>query len=175
MSIFAPLLALALHTAPEVSLGVSAWEYRGFLSGSPLFFGAEVAYRHPVGALPLRLGAILRSPGPAPAITVPIELGVLAELSAPLGTWQPAVAIEVGWSGLAQVDLSWRGGLPPGAHDREEDRIGPWYAGITMAPLRFGWGRWSVSALELQLGATGFPLGAGARVQLSPLRLGVSL
>ncbi len=179
MLILASLLALATGTVPasphELTLGVVGWEYRGFLSGSEPLVGLELGYRHSVQSTPLSVGALVRAAAPNPGTVVPLEVGISLELRAPIGFWQPGAGVELGWSGLSQVDLSWRGGLPPGAHTQEEALLGPWYLGFGVSPLRFAFGRWTVSALELQLGATAFPLGAGARVQLGLLKAGVSL
>ncbi len=156
----------------ELSLSMVQWSYRGFLLDTEGFVGLDLAYRRAVEGLPFRYGAGLRSAGPRERVSIPLEAYGVFELVGALGVWQPAVGIEVGLSGFNRLDLAHRGGIPPAVHRIEEERIGPLYLGFNASALRFQFGRWTVSALELQLGTSAFPLGASARTQLGLVRIG---
>ncbi len=159
----------------EVTLSVSQWSYQGFLRSSESFLGLDVTYRRAISGLPLRVGGGLRSAGLHERVAVPLEAYGLAEWVSPFGIWEPTVGVELGLSGFTRLNLADRGGLPPSVHAIEEARISPVYFGFNASALRFRLGSWTVSALELQLGTTAFPLGATARTQLGLLRVGAML
>ncbi|HZI03690.1 MAG TPA: hypothetical protein VEZ71_06690, partial [Archangium sp.] len=98
-----------------------------------------------------------------------------AQLTANLGVWRPAVGPELGLSGLRIVAQS-NAGIPSDYPNTLAERFGPAYVAIHAAPLRFAFGRFTASALELQWGTQLTPRpGSVLRLQLGLLQVGVML
>jgi hypothetical protein len=174
-----PVASAQVHPAvQEVSLGTSALTYNSFLRPSAPFLMLEAAYhRRAASEGPwnaLRLGVGVRSGLPANATFFPLEGFLQAQLTARFGIWEASMGPEIGLSGFARLDPN-RGFPTRELPNLEDTRISPLYVALSAAPLRFHLGRFSLSALELQVGTTAPSFGAVARVQLGLLRIGASL
>ncbi|QRO01043.1 hypothetical protein JRI60_19400 [Archangium violaceum] len=179
-SLLPPVASAQAHPATqEVSLGTSALTYNSFLRPSAPFLMLEAAYhRRAASEGPwnaLRLGVGVRSGLPANATFFPLEGFLQAQLTARFGIWEASMGPEIGLSGFARLDYSNRGFPTQDLPNLEDTRISPLYVALDAAPLRFHFGRFLVSALELQVGTTAPSFGAVARVQLGLLRIGASL
>lgn len=159
----------------ELSLGLVSSSYLSFIRATPGRYAASLAYQRGLGGAweGVHLGGGLRLSTPGDARGLPLELFARVSLEARLGPWRPAVGPEVGYSGWTR--LSDAGVDPSGLFEREQGRVGPLYLAIQVAPLRFQWERWSLSAFELQVGASVPPLGGASRFQLGFLSVGRSL
>lgn len=158
------------------SAGIASISYMSFFRSSPSQLAAEVGWAMAPRFLPrgVELGAGLRATRGRPGVVLPLEVFGAARLVAQIGPWRPSVGPELGVSGLVP--------LPPRADRFPEDtdqvesrRLSPLFLSVEAAPLRFQFGRWTVSALELSLGAPLFPSGTALRRDLGLLSAGVSL
>lgn len=186
------LFALALVALParaaegqpihELSVGVGIFQNLSFFR---VFSGAEVveaSYRRPLATEGtgqyVVVGGGLRVGGEYrrfdfERFPLPFELFFHGLLQARLGPWEPALGPEVGLSGLARLLPSI---IPSeGRDEAEESRLSPFYLTVRAAPLRFRFDRFSVSALELQVGSSSLFRNTTVRVQLNVLSAGVNL
>jgi hypothetical protein len=163
----------------EISLGVSQLQYWSLMRPSESFFTLEAAYTRPVGAegfwRALRVSGGLRTGMPAAAAHFPLEAFARAQLTLELGPWEAAAGPELGVSGFARLVPRPRWAENFALLDLEDERLGLGYLTFGVAPLRFRFGSFLVSALELHLGTSAFPLGSALRTQVGLLRVGGSL
>jgi len=96
-------------------------------------------------------------------------------LAAPRFThWEPSVGLEVGLS--TRDDLARGGKLLSEIRERSLDSVSPIYFAWRATPLRWRVSdRWSLSALELQVGTHIAPMGRVARAEIVALSVGVTL
>ena len=159
----------------ELSLGAGGFVYASFRRPSATFLVAELAYhRRMADSGPLKallLGGGLRTGTPAASANFPLEGFVQAQFTAGHGVWDAAVGPEVGLSGFARlVPLT----LPP-RHELEQledQRMGPVYVAMSVAPLRFRLGSFLLSAAELHVGTAAPHFGSALRVQVGLIRVG---
>lgn len=158
----------------ELSLGLVNSSYLSFIRATPGRYAASVAWQRGLGGAweGVHVGGGLRLSMPGEARGLPLELFARVSLEARLGPWRPGVGPELGYSGWTRLSDELD---PAGLFEREQGRVGPLYLAIQVAPLRFQWERWSLSALELQVGASVPPLGGASRFQLGFLSVGRSL
>ncbi|QRN98127.1 hypothetical protein JRI60_03365 [Archangium violaceum] len=184
------LLAGGAHAAPpappvkppptpprhELTVGVTSLQYLASQGSSATHHTADIAYHRKLrlGQLPeaVRLGIGVRV-GVPDSVTLPLEAYGRVQLVAKVGPWSPALGPEVGVSGFTRLRRSIESpSYPRGLSGALQDRMGPFYAGITLAPLRFVLGPLTLSAAELQ---TATPLkdpGSALRLQVGLLYLG---
>ena len=124
--------------------------------------------------LPLELAAGLRGTTPFRS-GLPLEGWARVRLVGRIGFWRPAVGPEIGLTGRPVLPATRVDGLPNDLDGFEQERLSPFFLSFEAAPLRFGFGRLIVSALELGLGTTLGPPGASLRTSLSWLRVEVAL
>jgi hypothetical protein len=158
-----------------VTLGAVGHVLTRFPSATSPRLALDVAlhYRLDVGERPdlVQLSAGVRvAPGGDAAL--PLEGYGRVQLVAPLGAWRPALGPELGVSGFTHLMR------PPYAddlHDQREGRLSPFYVALSLAPLRFQRGRFTLSAAELQVGTGLLQPGGALRLQLGLLHLGGTL
>ncbi len=174
----APTPVVPGYTEPpqhRVTLGASRVSQMGVfrdLADGPL---VEVAY----GFLPrgrfaqVELGGGLRAGGRREGVTVPGEVFVRARLEGRIGdsVWRPAVGPELGVTGLG-ADSPRPDGLPDDLDRAFAARRSPLYLSVDLAPLRFTWRDFTLSAMEVSFGAPLFPTGTSLRTELSFVSLG---
>ncbi len=170
--------ATARPSESEVSLGLSGLRYLSFLRPSADFLTVEGVYLMRPGeqglGRVLQLGGGLRTGTPAGDSRFPLEAFLRAQLTFRLGNWEAVAGPEVGVSGFAL--LVQRTVLPSEElFAREDERLGLLYVAFNAAPLRLRFGRFLVSALELQVGTAAPSMGSTLRVQLGLLRMGMTL
>jgi hypothetical protein len=163
----------AVASTQEVSLGTTAVV---LTNGGSYNFPAprlslEATWSREAGSW--RLGAGVRW-APAGRGSFPVELYARALLSTRLGPWRPAVGPELGLSGLPVIRLP-TNGLPGDLPERQAAQLGPAYVALHAVPLRFAFGRFTASTLELQWGTSLNRPGSTLRLQLGLLHLGMTL
>lgn len=141
---------------------------------------AEVAYHRSfdLAGRPemLRVGAGARLATEWRGLTVPAEAFARAQLVAPVGPWKPALGVELGVSGLTRLFRAQEGTeYPSDLVDSVEPSLSPVYVAAVAAPLRFQFGRFTVSAAELQIGSTVTDLDGSLRLQFGLLQIGGTL
>jgi hypothetical protein len=161
----------------EVGVGVSSITYSSFLRDSRTVTGPELTYHRRLGEQGLsravRVGGGLRI-GSSPDVSVPLEGFGQARLTARFGNWEAAVGLELGVTGFARLIRPVRM-RPYEMLAFEDQRLTPLYLSVGAAPLRWHFGRFSVSALEVHLGTSLPSLGAALRLQVRFLGVGVTL
>ncbi|MET0402913.1 MAG: hypothetical protein ABW123_10940 [Cystobacter sp.] len=183
-SVLLPLAtSLALTALPasaesrnELSVGLSTLSQQSFFRSASGFTLVEASWMRTAAEQgrwrDFQFGGGVRTGWPMAWAHVPLELFVRAQLSAPLGPWEPAIGPELGVSGfnsLKPTESTW----PQGEVRRFEDsRFGPAYLAFHASPLRFHLGRFTVSALQLGLGTPLLRPGSTLRVQLGWLSVG---
>ncbi|HYO68708.1 MAG TPA: hypothetical protein VEU33_21770 [Archangium sp.] len=167
------LPGMASAAGHELSLGGHLFSSSGLALALPNRPGLEAAYAYETGNW--RLGGGLRWSFTAAGGNPPLEVYARAQLTANMGVWRPAVGPELGLSGLRVVGRP-NTGFPPDYPDLRTGHFGPVYAAIHAAPLRFVFGRFTASTLELHWGTllTSRP-GSLLRLQLGLLQVGVML
>lgn len=166
--------APALAAGHEVSVGAATLSTWDFLRPHTSRIAVDAAYVY--RAERWLLGGGLRFAFPRDAAALPLELYGRALLVGRMGAWAPAVGPELGLTGLAVLSSdTWARGLPDDFQRRQAALLGPVYLSVHSAPLRFEFPAWTLSALELQVGANLPPLGASLRLQLDFLHVGVRL
>jgi hypothetical protein len=163
----------AAASGHEVSLGATAVTLTngGSYNITAPRVGLEAGWSREAGSW--RVGAGVRW-APAGRGSLPLELYARALLSTRLGPWQPAVGPELGLSGLPVI-LPPAGGFPTDLSERQSARLGPAYVALHAVPLRFAFGRFTASTLELQWGTSLNRPGSTLRLQLGLLHLGMML
>ncbi|HMY57232.1 MAG TPA: hypothetical protein PKL17_09920 [Pseudomonadota bacterium] len=78
------------------------------------------------------------------------------QLAPIFGSWRPLAGLEVGATSLQSAALSPSPSYSPEEYTSKQSPLGPVYAGFVIAPLRFGFKRFSFLALGIQL-ATHLP------------------
>jgi len=167
------LPGLAAASGHEVSLGSTALVLTngGAYNVTAPRVALEAAWSLEAGAW--RVGAGVRW-APAGQGSFPLELYARGLLSTRVGRWQPAVGPELGLSGLPVIRPP-RGGFPEDLPERQAAQLGPAYVALHAVPLRFAFGRFTASALELQWGTSLNRPGSTLRLQLGLLHLGMTL
>ena len=176
------LLALLLQAAPvqersphRFTLGVTSVDYDAVFRATADPRVAELAYGYsPHGKWePLELGGGLRFTRTRPGVDVPGEAFLRARLEARFGSfsWRPAAGPELGVSGLPQLGPR-TDGFPDDLDQVEARRLSPLYLAVDLAPLRFHFRGFTLSAMELSLGAPLFPSGTALRTELCLLSVG---
>lgn len=166
----------------ELTLGGVAFSQLSFARRFSPYVGLEAAYRTPL-ATEGRWNHVLVGGGLRVArkpalpeftdITLPLEVFLQARLRARVGPWEPMVGPELGLSGLSVL---YRRIIPAEGEDpKEQSRLSPVYLAIGAAPLRFRFGRFTVSALEFHVGTISFPHNSAVRLQLGLLHGGIQL
>lgn len=163
----------------ELSLSAVQFSYFAFFRGTPTYTGADLSISrvfHPFGekgaltGMPVVLAGGLRwAPGPARGL--PFELYAAVRLRARFGPWEPTAGPELGYSGFTSL-VSDRDYRPDDFFGLEQQRVSPLYLSFGISPARFVIGRFTVSAAELQVGATLAPPGGARRYHIGLLRLG---
>ncbi|WNG58279.1 hypothetical protein F0U59_28720 [Archangium gephyra] len=167
------LPGMASASGHELSLGGNLFSSSGLSLALPHRPGLEAAYAYETGSW--RLGGGIRWNFSSAGGNPPLEVYARAQLTAEMGVWRPAVGPELGLSGLRVVAAS-NTGFPPDYPDVRSRGFGLVYAAIHAAPLRFAFGRFTASALELQWGTLLTPRpGSLMRLQLGLLQVGVML
>jgi hypothetical protein len=163
----------AVASTQEVSLGTTAvlLTNGGSYNVTAPRLALEAAWSREAGSW--RLGAGVRW-APAGRGAFPVELYARALLSTHLGPWRPAVGPELGLSGLPVI-LPPAGGFPEDLSERQSAQLGSAYVALHAVPLRFAFGRFTASALELQWGTSLNRPGSTLRLQLGLLHLGMTL
>ncbi len=163
----------AVASTQEVSLGTTAvlLTNGGSYNVTAPRLALEAAWSREAGSW--RLGAGVRW-APAGRGAFPVELYARALLSTHLGSWRPAVGPELGLSGLPVI-LPPAGGFPEDLSERQSAQLGSAYVALHAVPLRFAFGRFTASALELQWGTSLNRPGSTLRLQLGLLHLGMTL
>jgi hypothetical protein len=162
----------------DVSIGANTFTYASFIRIPRPFLTLDLAYEQQAGETGpwrwVRVGGGLRASLPTPYVTAPVEGFIEARLTGKLGIWEPAVGPELGLSGFAHLPPNF---VLPATEllAREDARLGPLYVALTAAPLRFRFGNFRVSALELRIGVTGPPFGPVTRLDVGLFHLGVAL
>ncbi|MBX5484781.1 MAG: hypothetical protein IRZ16_23405 [Myxococcaceae bacterium] len=153
--------------------GLAQVAYSSFFrsASDPFAFEAAWSWLARPNLLSAEVGAGLRVAPGRQGVSLPLEVFARARFVAEVGPWLPAVGPELGVSGLAR--LSPRSDRLPYDLDNEEaKRLSPFYAGIDAAPLRFGFGHFVLSALEIGLGAALGPPGGAVRTRITLLQVG---
>jgi hypothetical protein len=167
------LPGMASASGHELSLGGNLFSASGLALALPSRPGLEAAYAYETGSW--RLGGGVRWNFSALGGNPPLEVYARGQLVADMGVWRPAVGPELGLSGLRIVSAP-ATGFPTDYPDVRANRIGPAYVAIHAAPLRFAFGRFTASALELHWGTFLKPRpGSLLRLQLGLLQVGVML
>jgi len=170
-----PVLAESVH--PDVSVGLTAFQYLSYARASPPFQSLEVAYHRPVGAeglwRALRVGGGLRAGLPSRDVSLPLEAYVQVELATRFGPWSAAVGPELGVSGFAHLASSPLS--DSGVYVKDSALLGPVYFALGAAPLRFHFNGFVINALEIHLGTTSPAPGVVTRIQVNFLSVGLSL
>lgn len=166
-----PSLAESPHS---FGVGVSHISYGGIFRASPSRTALELGWaytpEHFWRELPLSFGAGVRAALPD-GVGVPFEGFGRVRLTAPLKAWRPAVGFELGVGGFA-TPAPREDGLP---NDFDAfENLGAVYYGFDVAPLRFRFGRFQVSAFELQLATTLGSQGGALRTRLGWLQVEVT-
>jgi hypothetical protein len=162
----------------DLSLGVSTIEYVAFFRPSPTFVTLEAAYQRPLASEGLgravRVGVGLRTTATHDAY-VPLEGFARIRLTGRFGVWEPSVGPELGVSGFSR--LTTRLLFPPTSDlfHQEDLRAGPLYLAFGASPLEFHFGRFSVSAMEIQFGTVLSAPSTVMRYQVLLAKVGVSL
>lgn len=147
--------------------------FRATPSASTLDLGWQFSGLRARTKLPLELSAGLRAAPPSDAVSVPLDLHVGASLVGELGPWSPMIGPRLGISGFATIPPR-PDGLPEDIDRVEADRVSPLYVAFEASPLRFRWRTFTISALDLEWGATLFPAGTALRLRLGWIKLGVT-
>lgn len=165
------LPSTALASEHEVSLGATAvlLTNGGVYNVTTPRPAVEAAYAY--GRDVWRVGGGLRW-APGGGGPLPVELYARLLLSPATGTWRPAVGPELGYSGLPII-VPPPGGLPDDLAQQQAGKLAPFYVAVHAQPLRFVFGAFTVSALELQWGTPLNQPGAALRLQLGLLQIGV--
>lgn len=160
----------------RVSAGVTSVSYGSFFRGTGDQWAADLGWAMTPAFLPdgMEVGAGLRATTGRTGVTLPLEVYGALRFVARIGPWQPAAGPELGLSGLARFSPR-TDGFPGDLDQMEGQRLSPLYVSFGAAPLRFRFGRWTLSALELGLGAPLFPSGTALRTQLGFVSFGGSL
>jgi hypothetical protein len=184
-SLFVALLAAATAAegapAPshghQLSLALGQLRWPSYLREVPDQLAVELAYdwSGPLGVQGWLVGGGARLARGRADLPLPGELFVRARLEAGpgLGPWRPALGPEVGVSGLGAPQPDWS--VPVELHRLELGRVSPLYLAMHAAPARFRFGRLTISALELSIGAGLRPLGGSVRWEVGWARVGWSL
>lgn len=98
-----------------------------------------------------------------------------AEMIATVGPWTPTLGPELGVSSLGNKFIRFESSFPDDFKRIHEEKLSPLYVAFVATPLRFCFSRFTVSALQLSLGAPIQGIGTIARVQLGVLQLGGTL
>jgi hypothetical protein len=166
--------APALAATHEMSVGAAALTTMDFLRPHTGRIAVDAAYAYRTERW--LLGGGLRYAFPRDTAALPLELYGRALLVGRMGAWAPALGPELGLTGLAVISSdTWAPGLPDDFERRQAGLLGPVYLSFHAAPLRFEIGAFTLSALELQLGANFPPLGSSLRLQVDLLHVGVRL
>lgn len=191
-SLFAVLLLAATPVPPgqpvrgghEVSASLGTLTYGGFFRAGPGVWAVEFGYHRGLfSPIPeeaaVRVGGGVRLgipniAGPVSGLFFPAEVFAQLQLRGRIWIFEPVVGPELGFSGLTAIGWN-RQGLPDDVYQLEQQRISPFYVGVTLAPFRLRWSRVSLSLFELSLGTTVAPLGASSRTRLTYLTLGAIL
>lgn len=164
------------QTRPELSVAINQFNYRSFRRSTPSRYALELSVLQPVriGRAVPEFGGGLRTAHAPRAAVVPLEAFGQARFAAAIGPWRPAAGLELGLSGF--TELPRYVGYPNDDRSYEQRRLYAPYVAFNTAALRFRASeRWTLSALELQLGATLVHPGAAFRLQLGLLRVGGTL
>jgi hypothetical protein len=97
------------------------------------------------------------------------------EMIANVGPWTPTLGPELGISTLGGHFIGFPSPLPNDLTNLHEMKLSPFYIAFVANPIRFCFSRFTVSALELSLGAPVNGIGTVARFQLGILHLGGTL
>ena len=169
--------ALAEPASHHVSVGLGGLRYYSIFRYSELVATLEASYQRAAGQEGLwrsvYLGGGLRFAVPTGSTYFPLEGFVRAELRARMGFWEPAMGIELGASRIPR--LTWRLVIPLEVIAREDERVGPLYGAVHLAPLRFRVAGLVLGGPEVQVGAVGPPFGGTTRLQVGLLKVEVSL
>jgi hypothetical protein len=97
------------------------------------------------------------------------------EMVANIGPWTPTLGPELGISTLGRQFARLNASFPDDLTSLNEMKLSPFYMAFVATPLRFCFSRFTVSALELSLGAPVNGIGTNARFQLGILHVGGTL
>lgn len=97
------------------------------------------------------------------------------ELLADIGAWKPTLGPEFGASTLGTRFIGYAPPLPDDQTTLHAQKLGPFYLALVASPLRFHFSRFTVSALELSIGAPIIGIGSVSRFQLGIFALGGTL
>ncbi|MCY1077883.1 hypothetical protein [Archangium lansingense] len=171
MLVAALLPGMAAASGHELSLGGALFSTSGLSLALPYRPGFEAAYAYQFDTWRLGGGVRWNLGGGSP----PLEVYARAQLTADMGVWRPAVGPELGLSGLRTVGPA-PTGYPNDYQSTRAGLFGPAYVAIHAAPLRFAFGRFTASTLELHWGTLLTPRpGSVLRLQLGLLQVGVML
>jgi hypothetical protein len=169
--------AQAQTVSQELSVGASLVQHQSFFRPSESVTALEASYQRALGAegfwSTLHVGGGLRFAFPTQNATFPLEAFARADLHASMGIWEPAAGLELGVSRLALLTENVRIFWP--IFSEEDARLGPVYATVRAAPLRFRLDRFVLGGPELQVGPSGPPFGSVYRLQLTLARVEMSL
>jgi hypothetical protein len=112
--------------------------------------------------------------GPNVASAAAFEGFVFGALGPEFGAWRPRVGIELGWSGAADPAVD-EDSTAPGSVLREFAGASPIYVGTALVPARFAIRGWLIESAAVAIGTPLSGWGRSARVQITFVRVGVSL
>jgi hypothetical protein len=112
--------------------------------------------------------------GPNVASSAAFEGFAFGALGPELGAWRPRVGVELGWSGAADPAVD-EDDTAPGSVLREFAGASPFYVGTALVPARFAVRGWLVETAAITIGTPVSGWGRSARLQVTFVRVGVSL
>jgi len=174
----------ALAGQHELTLGVTRADYLSSMRSSTGGFQLyELAYHRPLASEGFLenvvVGGGLRA-GPRPFAfswnsAVPFEGFARLQFRARLGFWEVQAGPELGVSGMARL-IEFPAPLPTwGPNELESARLSPMYLAMSVSPAQFRYKWLLVSALEVNVGTSSWPVQSILRYQVGLLRVGVNL
>jgi len=167
----------------EISGGVATSFFADNHDQTPTAWALDVAYHYrpqkPGFWQSLRLTGGLRLGGAKNEVTsneeAVFDVYWRGEMIANIGAWTPTLGPELGVTTLGRRFMWLQAPFPDDLTRLHETKLSPLYLAFVATPLRFCFSRFTVSALELSLGAPVNGIGTVVRLQLGILHLGGTL
>lgn len=183
--IASPGLALGAEPLPaparahEITAGLATAFFQGHRDSTLTAWTADVAYHYrpqrPGLLQSMRFTGGLRGGSATDDGGAVFDIYVRAAMVGHTGAWAPTLGPELGFTTLGTAFFRYPAPFPDDLTVLNENKLSPLYLAFVVSPFRFCFYRFTLSAMELSIGAPIVGIGSIARFQLGIFNVGGTL
>ncbi len=185
MLLASPRLVFGAESVPastrahEITAGMATSFFQGHRDSTLTAWTVDVAYHYRPQKIEslqnVRFTGGLRGGWIPDADGAVFDVYVRADMVGHIGAWAPTLGPELGFTSLGTGFFRYPAPFPDDLTVLNENKLSPLYLAFVVTPIRFGFSRFTLSVMELSLGAPILGVGSITRFQLGVFSFGGTL